>query len=41
MLSGMSYVLGLDYVVFDVQVYAGIELLADGRRHWFQNVRSV
>lgn len=30
MLSGMSYVLGLDYVVVDVQVYAGIELLADG-----------
>lgn len=26
MLSGMSYVLGLDYVVFDVQVCAGIEL---------------
>lgn len=30
MVSGMSYVLGLDYVVVDVQVYAGIELLADG-----------
>lgn len=29
MLSGMSYVLGLDYVVFDVQICAGIELLAD------------
>lgn len=30
MLSGMSYVLGLDYVMFDVQVCAGMELLADG-----------
>lgn len=30
MLSAMSYVLGLAYVVFDVQVCAGIELLADG-----------
>lgn len=30
MLPGMSYVLGLDCVVFDVQVCAGIELLADG-----------
>lgn len=30
MLSGMSYVLALDNVVFDVQVYAGIKLLANG-----------
>jgi hypothetical protein len=30
MLSSMSYVLGLDNVVFDVQVCAGTELLADG-----------
>ncbi|PNF34166.1 hypothetical protein B7P43_G18138 [Cryptotermes secundus] len=30
MLSGMSYVLGSDYVVVDVPVCAGIELLADG-----------
>jgi len=29
MLSGMSYVLALDNV-FDVQVYAGIKLLANG-----------
>jgi hypothetical protein len=41
MLSGTSYVLALDNVMFGVQVYAGIKLLANRGGAWFQNIKTV